>query len=108
MTDVPPPAGAGTTAAPVREPPREQHPDPAGLPVRLGARGRDDRLRRLGDGSTVRLPRATGAADARPLREHTRVPVPWRSGGPGSLRSGSRVPGWSPPGFRALRATSHP
>ncbi len=53
---------------------REQHPDLAGRPVRLGARGWDNQLWRLGDDLAVRLPWATDAADALLLKEHAWVP----------------------------------
>jgi aminoglycoside phosphotransferase (APT) family kinase protein len=54
---------------------REQHPDLADRPVRLGARGWDNQLWRLGDDLAVRLPWATGTADALLLKEHTWLPV---------------------------------
>ncbi|MGY3334418.1 aminoglycoside phosphotransferase (APT) family kinase protein [Streptomyces filamentosus] len=75
---------------------RAQHPDLAGLPVRLGARGWDNQLWRLGDDLAVRMPWATESADALLLKEHAwmpvlapglplRVPVPRRLGEPSVL-----------------------
>jgi aminoglycoside phosphotransferase (APT) family kinase protein len=72
---------------------RDQHPDLAGLPVRLGARGWDNQLWRLGDDLAVRLPWATESADALLRKEHAwlpglaprlplPVPVPLRLGEP--------------------------
>jgi aminoglycoside phosphotransferase (APT) family kinase protein len=63
------------TAELVRELLREQHPDLAGLPVRLGARGWDNQLWRLGDDLAVRLPWATPSADALLRKEHAWLPV---------------------------------
>lgn len=63
------------TAELVRELLREQHPDLADRPVRLGARGWDNQLWRLGDDLAVRLPWATESADALLLKEHAWVPV---------------------------------
>ncbi len=63
------------TAELVRDLLREQHPDLAGLPVRLGARGWDNQLWRLGDDLAVRLPWATGSADALLRKEHAWLPV---------------------------------
>lgn len=84
------------TADLVRDLLREQHPDLAHLPVRLGARGWDNQLWRLGDDLAVRLPWATGSADALLRKEHAwlprlapalplPVPVPQRLGEPGAL-----------------------
>ncbi|MFI7016048.1 aminoglycoside phosphotransferase family protein [Streptomyces sp. NPDC050164] len=81
------------TAALIRELLREQHPDLADRPVRLGARGWDNQLWRLGDDLAVRLPWATQSADALLRKEHTwvpslaprlplKVPVPQRLGEP--------------------------
>ncbi|MFD9903131.1 phosphotransferase [Streptomyces sp. NPDC059063] len=81
------------TAELVRHILREQHPDLADLPVKLGARGWDNQLWRLGDDLAVRLPWATQSADALLLKEHTwlpalaprlplPVPVPQRLGRP--------------------------
>jgi aminoglycoside phosphotransferase (APT) family kinase protein len=72
---------------------REQHPDLAGLPLRLGARGWDNQLWRLGDDLAVRLPFATQDADELLRKEHAwlpalaprlplQVPVPQRLGQP--------------------------
>ncbi|WP_405825773.1 aminoglycoside phosphotransferase family protein [Streptomyces sp. NBC_01390] len=72
---------------------RDQHPDLADHPVRLGARGWDNQLWRLGDDLAVRLPWATGSADMLLRKEHTwvpalaphlplRIPVPQRLGEP--------------------------
>ncbi|PFG43409.1 aminoglycoside phosphotransferase (APT) family kinase protein [Isoptericola jiangsuensis] len=70
----------------------EQHPDLAGLPLRVVAQGWDNVMTRLGDDLAVRLPRRAIAA---PLVEHeqewlprlaphlpVRVPVPVRIGRP--------------------------
>ena len=84
------------TADLVRDLLREQHPDLAHLPVRLGAHGWDNQLWRLGDDLAVRLPWATGDADALLRNEHAwlpglasrlplPVPVPQRLGEPGAL-----------------------
>jgi hypothetical protein len=54
---------------------REQHPDLADYPVRLGARGWDNPLWRLGDDLAVRLPWATQSADALLRKEHTWLPA---------------------------------
>ncbi|MGW7514200.1 aminoglycoside phosphotransferase family protein [Streptomyces sp. NPDC054796] len=72
---------------------REQHPDLAGLPLTLGARGWDNQLWRLGDDLAVRLPWATEDADELLLKEYAhlpgmasqlplQVPVPQRLGQP--------------------------
>ncbi|WP_328673896.1 aminoglycoside phosphotransferase family protein [Streptomyces sp. NBC_00328] len=53
---------------------REQCPDLADLPLRLGALGWDNQVWRLGDGLAVRLPWATQSADALLRKEHTWVP----------------------------------
>ncbi len=85
--------GIDITAELVRNLLREQHPDLADYPVRLGARGWDNQLWRLGDDLAVRLPWATGSADALLRKEHTwlpalaprlplPVPVPQRIGEP--------------------------
>ena len=63
------------TAEVVRDLLRDQHPDLADRPVRLGARGWDNQLWRLGDDLAVRLPWATPSADALLLKEHAWVPV---------------------------------
>lgn len=63
------------TAELVRDLLRDQHPDLADQPVRLGARGWDNQLWRLGDDLAVRLPWATRSADALLRKEHTWLPV---------------------------------
>ncbi|MEU9020079.1 aminoglycoside phosphotransferase family protein [Actinomadura sp. NPDC048394] len=81
------------TAELVRDLLRDQHPDLAEHPVRLGARGWDNQLWRLGDDLAVRLPWATRSADELVRKEHTwlpaltprfplPVPVPQRLGEP--------------------------
>lgn len=81
------------TAELVRDLLRDQHPDLADRPVRLGARGWDNQLWRLGDDLAVRLPWATESADELLRKEHTwlpalaprlplPVPVPQRLGEP--------------------------
>jgi aminoglycoside phosphotransferase (APT) family kinase protein len=84
------------TAQLVRELVRDQHPDLADRPVRLGARGWDNQLWRLGDDLAVRLPWATDSADDLLRKEHAwlpslaarlplPVPVPQRFGAPSAL-----------------------
>ncbi|MCL7430186.1 aminoglycoside phosphotransferase family protein [Streptomyces sp. YS415] len=63
------------TAELIRDLLRAQHPDLAGLPVELGARGWDNQLWRLGDDLAVRLPWATRSADALLRKEHAWLPV---------------------------------
>ncbi|WP_330256287.1 phosphotransferase [Nocardia sp. NBC_00565] len=63
------------TAELVRDLLRAQHPDLADYPVRLGARGWDNQLWRLGNDLAVRLPWATESADAPLHKEHTWLPV---------------------------------
>ncbi|MFD7067966.1 aminoglycoside phosphotransferase family protein [Streptomyces sp. NPDC059913] len=63
------------TAELVRDLLRDQHPDLADRPVRLGARGWDNQLWRLGDDLAVRLPWATESADELLLKEHAWMPV---------------------------------
>ncbi|MDF3300185.1 aminoglycoside phosphotransferase family protein [Streptomyces tropicalis] len=63
------------TAELVRDLLHDQHPDLAGLPVRLGARGWDNQLWRLGDDLAVRLPWATLSADALLRKEHEWLPA---------------------------------
>ncbi|MFB7475211.1 aminoglycoside phosphotransferase family protein [Kitasatospora sp. NPDC056184] len=63
------------TAELVRELLHDQHPDLADRPVRLGARGWDNQLWRVGDDLAVRLPWATSEADALLRKEHAWVPV---------------------------------
>lgn len=86
-------AGIEITAELIRDLLRDQHPDLADRPVRLGARGWDNQLWRLGDDLAVRLPWATRVADALLLKEHAwlpalaprlplRIPVPQRLGAP--------------------------
>lgn len=81
------------TADLIRDLLREQHPDLADLPVKLGARGWDNQLWRLGDDLAVRLPWATESADELLRKEHAwlpalaphlplPVPVPQRLGEP--------------------------
>ncbi|MGW1540120.1 aminoglycoside phosphotransferase family protein [Streptomyces sp. NPDC002309] len=53
----------------------DQHPDLAHLPVRLGARGWDNQLWRLGDDLAVRMPYATRDADDLLHKEHAWVPA---------------------------------
>lgn len=71
----------------------DQHPDLADHRLRLGARGWDNQLWRLGDDLAVRLPWATQSADALLRKEHTwlpglaprlplPIPVPQRLGEP--------------------------
>lgn len=83
----------GITAEPVRDLLREQHPDLAPRPLRLGARGWDNQLWRLGDDLAVRLPWATERAGDLLRKEHAwlpalaprlplPVPVPQRLGRP--------------------------
>ncbi|QKV71878.1 aminoglycoside phosphotransferase family protein [Streptomyces harbinensis] len=83
----------GITAEPVRDLLREQHPDLADRPLRLGARGWDNQLWRLGDDLAVRLPWATERAGDLLRKEHAwlpalaprlplPVPVPQRLGQP--------------------------
>ncbi|MEU5398928.1 aminoglycoside phosphotransferase family protein [Streptomyces sp. NPDC005963] len=54
---------------------REQCPDLADRPVRLGARGWDNQVWRLGDDLAVRLPWATHSADELLRKEHAWLPV---------------------------------
>jgi aminoglycoside phosphotransferase (APT) family kinase protein len=81
------------TAELVRDLLRDQHPDLADRPLRLGARGWDNQMWRLGDDLSVRLPWATESADALLRKEYAwlpglaprlplRVPVPQRLGEP--------------------------
>lgn len=66
---------SGLNADLVRQLLLEQHPDLAKRPLRLGARGWDNELWRLGDDLAVRLPWQTETADALLLKEHTWLPV---------------------------------
>ncbi|MDV9194701.1 phosphotransferase, partial [Streptomyces sp. Wh19] len=81
------------TAELVRDLLRDQHPDLADQPLKLGARGWDNQLWRLGDDLAVRLPWATQSADELLRKEHAwlptlaphlplPVPVPQRLGEP--------------------------
>lgn len=54
---------------------REQHPDLADRPLKLGARGWDNQLWRLGDDLAVRLPWATESADELLRKEYAWVPA---------------------------------
>ncbi|GGY24458.1 aminoglycoside phosphotransferase family protein [Streptomyces djakartensis] len=63
------------TAALIRDLLHDQHPDLADRPLRLGARGWDNQLWRLGDDLAVRLPWATESADELLRKEHTWMPV---------------------------------
>ncbi|MFD5116962.1 aminoglycoside phosphotransferase family protein [Streptomyces sp. NPDC058391] len=54
---------------------REQHPDLADRPLKLGARGWDNQVWRLGDDLAVRLPWATRSADALLRKEHAWLPI---------------------------------
>jgi aminoglycoside phosphotransferase (APT) family kinase protein len=54
---------------------REQHPDLADRPLKLGARGWDNQVWRLGDDLAVRLPWATQSADALLRKEHAWLPT---------------------------------
>jgi len=87
------PTGTEITADLIRDLLRAHHPDLADRPVRLGARGWDNQLWRLGDDLAVRLPWATQSADALLRKEHAwlpalapslplQVPVPQRLGEP--------------------------
>ena len=67
--------GIEITAELVRDLLRDQHPDLADQPVRLGARGWDNQLWRLGDDLAVRLPWATESADALLRKEHAWLPA---------------------------------
>ncbi|MFI9507915.1 aminoglycoside phosphotransferase family protein [Nocardia sp. NPDC052566] len=67
--------GIEVTAELVRDLLREQHPDLADYPVRLGARGWDNQLWRLGEDLAVRLPWATESADELLRKEHAWVPA---------------------------------
>lgn len=58
----------------IRAPLREQHPDLADRPLKLGALGWDNQVWRLGDDLAVRLPWATRSADALLRKEHAWLP----------------------------------
>ncbi|TXC99355.1 aminoglycoside phosphotransferase family protein [Streptomyces sp. ISID311] len=70
-----PPSEIEITAELVRDLLHDQHPDLAGLPLKLGARGWDNQLWRLGDDLAVRLPWATLSADALLRKEHEWLPA---------------------------------
>jgi aminoglycoside phosphotransferase (APT) family kinase protein len=63
------------TAELVRDLLRDQHSDLAEHPLKLGARGWDNQLWRLGDDLAVRLPWATQSADALLRKEHAWLPT---------------------------------
>ena len=63
------------TAELVRDLVRDQHPDLADRPIRLGARGWDNQLWRLGDDLAVRLPWLTESADALLRKEYRWLPT---------------------------------
>ncbi len=63
------------TARLVRDLLHEQHPDLSDRPVRLGARGWDNQLWRLGEDLAVRLPWATDSADELLRKEHAWLPM---------------------------------
>ena len=63
------------TAELIRDLLHEQHPDLADRPLRLGARGWDNQLWRLGDDLAIRLPWATLSADALLRKEHKWLPA---------------------------------
>lgn len=85
--------GMDITADLIRDLLREQHPDLADRPLRLGALGWDNQVWRLGDDLAVRMPWATRSADALLRMEHAwlpglaphlplPIPVPQRLGEP--------------------------
>ncbi|MFF3164465.1 MULTISPECIES: aminoglycoside phosphotransferase family protein [unclassified Streptomyces] len=85
--------GMDITADLIRDLLREQHPDLADRPLRLGALGWDNQVWRLGDDLAVRMPWATPSADALLRKEHAwlpglaphlplPIPVPQRLGEP--------------------------
>lgn len=93
---------------------REQCPDLADLPLKLGALGWDNQVWRLGDDLAVRLPWATQSADALLRKEHTWVPhlartfrceFPSRNASLSPVNA-SLDPGSSPPGCRASPPTA--
>lgn len=94
----------------------EQHPDLADRPLRLGARGWDNQMWRLGEDLAVRLPWATQSADALLRKEHTWLPLlaptfPCRSPSPNGWANPPHpfpAPGSSPPGYRAHPQTAPP
>ncbi|MGW4434534.1 aminoglycoside phosphotransferase family protein [Streptomyces sp. NPDC004596] len=85
--------GMDITADLIRDLLREQHPDLADRPLKLGALGWDNQVWRLGDDLGVRVPWATRSADALLRKEHAwlpglaphlplPIPVPQRLGEP--------------------------
>ncbi|MFK4110905.1 aminoglycoside phosphotransferase family protein [Streptomyces sp. NPDC002176] len=67
--------GTDITADLIRDLLREQHPDLADRPLKLGALGWDNQVWRLGDDLAVRMPWATESADALLRKEHTWLPL---------------------------------
>lgn len=67
--------GTDITADLIRDLLREQHPDLAERPLKLGALGWDNQVWRLGDDLAVRLPWATESADALLRKEHAWLPL---------------------------------
>jgi aminoglycoside phosphotransferase (APT) family kinase protein len=63
------------TAELVRDLVRDQHPDLADRAIRLGARGWDNQLWRLGDDLAVRLPWASGPVDSVLRNEYAWLPT---------------------------------
>lgn len=96
------------TAESVRDLPRDQHPDLADRPVRLGARGWDNELWRLGDGLAVRLPWATRSADALLRKEHAQLPAPLVTTGRRSLRLAAHRPNVNTAAADRLQALPNP
>ncbi|SED13399.1 Predicted kinase, aminoglycoside phosphotransferase (APT) family [Streptomyces misionensis] len=68
-------SGTEITADLIRDLLRARHPDLAQRPLRLGARGWDNQLWRLGDDLAVRLPWATADADTLLRKEHAWLPL---------------------------------
>ncbi|MFF9363962.1 aminoglycoside phosphotransferase family protein [Streptomyces griseoluteus] len=68
-------SGTDITADLIRDLLREQHPDLAERPLKLGALGWDNQVWRLGDDLAVRLPWATESADALLRKEHAWLPL---------------------------------
>ncbi|WP_298457023.1 aminoglycoside phosphotransferase family protein [uncultured Cellulomonas sp.] len=110
-----PPAEVDVTGDLVRDLLRDQHPDLAGLPLRVAASGWDNAVLRLGDDLAVRVPRRAAAAEL--VRHEQRwlpvlapalavpVPVPVRVGAP----SGRYPWAWSVvPWFTGRPATTVP
>jgi aminoglycoside phosphotransferase (APT) family kinase protein len=96
------------TAGLIRDLLRDQHPDLSDLPIRLGARGWDNQLWRLGDDLAVRLPWATESADELLRKEYAwlptlaprlplPIPVPQRLGEPSArFRRPWLITSWIP------------